>query len=154
MGKGGRCSGIGCGVLVWLCVVGTLSDRVATRVMPGDGTMPFDAAAWRAAKDRTSDETRFHMVRSLVRDHQIIGLTRSYVLALLGPPDGLGCCDAWNIQAAEITYPDDVSHSPALSWRLQNLPPEHNPWWLDLEFDEDGRVVYQYTWRESKVDDD
>lgn len=57
-------------------------------VLVGWGSLPFDSGRWKAVDPRDWDSVRGKMVRSLVRDHRLKGMTRSQVIQLLGHPDG------------------------------------------------------------------
>ena len=55
----------------------------------GWGTEPFDPSRWRAADVHDINNPRGRMVWSLLRQHQLIGMTHTQVRQLLGPPDYL-----------------------------------------------------------------
>ena len=45
----------------------------------------FDPAAWRSAPRNHLDDTRHRMLRSLLREHPLVGMTRDDAMELLGP---------------------------------------------------------------------
>jgi hypothetical protein len=58
----------------------------------GWGNRPFDSAVWQAAPRSIDDRDEEHnprgaMLRSLLRNHRLRGLTKAEVVALLGKPD-------------------------------------------------------------------
>jgi len=54
----------------------------------GWGEMTFDSRSWKKANPRDPRSLRGKMLRSLVKEHHLIGMKRSEVLTLLGRPDG------------------------------------------------------------------
>jgi len=104
---------------------------------PNWGNLRFDAPRWRAAKRWDAHNVRGKMVRSLLREYDLVGMTRSQVERLLGPPDGAG-----------RRVPDDLRVPAAIAARAPR-------WWyllgaysgfridydfLVLQFDDHGRV--------------
>jgi hypothetical protein len=47
--------------------------------------LPFESSAWQAAPRGSLDDTRHRMLRSLLREHPLQGMTRDQLIALLGP---------------------------------------------------------------------
>jgi hypothetical protein len=82
--------------------------------------IPFDQKAW-AAADVDTTMARYQMVRDLERKHPLVGMTKSEVVTLLGPP------------------------TPTDKWRAYDLiyvigPNEIDFLWLLFKLDEHGRV--------------
>lgn len=50
---------------------------------------PFDSTTWKLAETgpETRDADRGRMIDSLLRDHQLVGMTQERVEEMLGPPD-------------------------------------------------------------------
>jgi hypothetical protein len=90
----------------------------------------FDAERWRTADTEHRGNPRHRMLRSLLREHQFVGMTRSEVVEVLGPPDGASpYYEYW--QYSGMGYDLYPSYSP-LAW---------DPVRLVLELDKEDRVI-------------
>jgi hypothetical protein len=77
-----------------LYVVFTIALVLYALAPPSD--IPFDAAGWVAAA-AGSDQTRYRMHKDLLRRHPLVGMTRSEVTALLGPPTRTNYFREWDM---------------------------------------------------------
>jgi hypothetical protein len=77
-------------VVIGVAVAAVLLGALLLSSRPvGWGDQAFDQRQWKAAKSWEADNPRGKMVRSLMRAHDLRGMTRDQVIALLGPPDGV-----------------------------------------------------------------
>lgn len=82
---------IGLGVLLLLAVAGVIVYDYATRV-------PFSSAAWKAAKTSPDGvKLRGRMTASLFSQHELVGMSKSQILALLGEPDQESDLSGWDM---------------------------------------------------------
>ncbi|MHB8995166.1 MAG: hypothetical protein ACYC63_07955 [Armatimonadota bacterium] len=105
----------------------------------GWGNRPFDSAVWRAAPKSIDDPAsaenpRGAMLRSLLRDHSLRGLSKPQVLLLLGKPEPsanmpLSVADEWHYYLGCYSgFKIDAD-------------------FLSLEFGADGRVAEWGVWQ-------
>jgi hypothetical protein len=104
----------------------------------GWGNLPFDQKQWRAARNWNPNNVRGKMVRRLLHDYQLKGMTRKEAIALLGQPDGAdgSLSDSQKFSDAAI------NKARTLYWVLgmwSGMRMDYDT--LDLEFEERGRVV-------------
>lgn len=119
---------------VWGCLATAVAGLLALVVAYWfeTGYLPvrkFDAAAWRQVQ-RSDDKTRIQMVESLRWSGRLDGLTRSEVVALLGPPND----DGYSTHDWEMVYWLGPERS------LMSIDSE----WLVIRLGKDGRVS-EYT---------
>lgn len=93
---------------------------------PGYDPIEFSQAAWAEA----DDETRGHMVDSLRRAHQLMGMSESELLDLLGEPDRADYVEVENVEIGEDG----------------NGPLEHAAYWVGYQgFRKGAPFVFPYT---------
>ena len=74
------------------CVTSLIALRAVTqrnRLSRYGESAPFDPVRWRKASLYGEDETRKHMLPSLLENHKLVGMKKAEVLELLGPPSDL-----------------------------------------------------------------
>ena len=114
-----------------LCVAVWARDLVSGDYFPArdksdSRPVAFDNVAWRSAPDSCLSHIRLQMLDDLRSNHLFVGMTRSEVLDLLGPPD----------------WPQEDSASTIVFC----LGPEGwffptQSQWLGVDFDSDGRLA-------------
>ncbi len=85
--SGTRARGLGCvaGLLVTL-LAGAVSYGFMTGFLP---VRPFDSDRWKQV-ERVDDQARIHMIEHLMWSRKLDGLSRTELVALLGPPSNAG----------------------------------------------------------------
>ena len=129
--------------LVWVLplVLVVLLGLLAVLLMPHGGlggyrtwgNMPFSATTWKEADTRKPDSPRGAMVADLVREHELVGMTRSALEAMLGLPDDTRYANGGR----------KLSVQDATEWRYSLGV--HSRWQMDMDvltirFDEHDRV--------------
>lgn len=59
---------------------------------------PFDSATWKVQRDDFRDKTRCSMVDSLLKDHELKGMSEAEVVALLGSQDDSSHFKSWDLR--------------------------------------------------------
>lgn len=133
---------LGLSLLLWAgtCVVcPSLRPGEWWLVTQGFGNRPFNVEVWRAADvEALTGNPRGAMLRSLLRWHPLVGLTRQQVGELLGPPDAVN--GTWG-PAGQRPAPREVARAASLHYLLGG----YSGFGIDadvliLQFDARGRV--------------
>ena len=75
-------------IATWILVAAaTVIVGFASFTWLTNAPLPFDRARWDATRDLQSDTTRHRMADWLVQSKQLVGKSRSEIVALLGPPE-------------------------------------------------------------------
>jgi|WetSurMetagenome_2_1015567.scaffolds.fasta_scaffold265958_2 hypothetical protein len=98
---------------------------------------PFVVQQWQKEKgNEEQDNPRGKMVRSLLREHHLIGKSKEEIIALLGPPDSTVPCEAPPAKANEFEY--------ILGWYSGF---RMDPDFLTIKFDKKGKAIKYYVWQ-------
>lgn len=100
-GDDGLCRGR-CLLLILLLILVSLASFVALMFMPGLlstyedwGDLQFTSERWKAVDAKVPGNPRGAMLSDLIETHQLVGLTRDEIKALLGPPDHISGGSDW-----------------------------------------------------------
>jgi hypothetical protein len=83
-------------------------------VPPAWSRVPFDAAEWRAAKWEEGDTIRARMLRSLLQQHPLVGMSRSEVIGLLGTPEWTAGPSSGPPSSAQLDYAPTFTYALGL----------------------------------------
>lgn len=127
----------GCVVWLGIALLIVAALLVRPRMPPFWGNAPFNRARWAAGKGWRPDNVRQAMVRSLLTEHRLVGLSRWEIRGMLGPPDG-----------TEVRTPTSlrVPESEAMRARewhyILGVPdgPEADYYFLVVQFSQKGTV--------------